>query len=120
LGLLAAGTDGSLSLCHRFTGTGVGNFGDVTNGIAQERLGEFITAAQRVNAACSECPARGICAGGCYHEAYVRSGDPLAPTFGHCDFVREWLAFGLDCFGDISAANPEFFTAKNMEQRNQR
>ena len=120
LGLLAAGTDGSLSLCHRFTGTGVGVFGDVNNGIAQERLGEFITAAQRVNAACSECPARGICAGGCYHEAYVRSGDPLTPTFGHCDFVREWLAFGLDCFGDISAANPEFFTAKNMEQRKQR
>lgn len=119
LGLLAAGTDGSLSLCHRFTGTGVGVFGDVTNGIALEQLGEFITAAQQVNAACSACPARGICAGGCYHEAYVRSGDPLMPTFAHCDFVREWLEFGLDCFGDISAANPDFFTSRNMEQRKQ-
>jgi uncharacterized protein len=120
LGLLAAGTDGTLSLCHRFTGTGFGVFGDVTNGIDLEKLGQFIGAAQIVHAACGECPARAICAGGCYHEAYIRSGDPLALTIEHCNFVREWLQFGLDCFGEISAANPEFFTSKNMEQRSQR
>ncbi|MHB8667119.1 MAG: quinohemoprotein amine dehydrogenase maturation protein [Burkholderiales bacterium] len=120
LGLLAAGTDGTLSLCHRFTGTDVGVFGDVTNGVDLEKLGRFIGAAQTLHAACGECPARAVCAGGCYHEAYVRTGDPLAPTFEHCDFVREWLQFGLDCFGEISAANPDFFTSKNMEQRSQR
>ena len=117
LGLLAAGTDGSLSLCHRFTGTGTASFGDVASGIDLEKLGAFIGAAQQTHAACRACPARGICAGGCYHEAYVRAGDPLAPTFAHCDFVREWLEFGLECFGEIAIANPGFFAAKNMEQR---
>ncbi|MDD5247436.1 MAG: quinohemoprotein amine dehydrogenase maturation protein [Rhodocyclaceae bacterium] len=117
LGLLAAGTDGSLSLCHRFTGTGAGSFGDVSRGIDLEKLGAFVVAAQEPHAACRACPARGICAGGCYHEAYVRTGDPLAPTFAHCDFVREWLEFGLACFGEIAIANPAFFAMKNMEQR---
>lgn len=120
LGLLAAGTDGSLSLCHRFTGTDFGGFGDVANGIDLEKLGRFFNSAQTTHAACAECPARGVCAGGCYHEAYVRSGDPLAPTLAHCDFVREWLQFGLDCFGQISAANPDFFSTRNMEQGSQR
>jgi uncharacterized protein len=117
LGLLAAGTDGSLSLCHRFTGTGTASFGDVVNGIDMKKLGAFVGAAQETHDACRSCPARGICAGGCYHEAYVRSGDPLAPTYDHCDFIREWLEFGLECYGEIAFANPDFFTAKNMDQR---
>lgn len=117
LGLLAAGTDGTLSLCHRFTGTGQGTFGDVASGVDMDKLARFVDAAQQTHDGCRECPARGICAGGCYHEAYVRGGDPLAPTFNHCDFVREWLQFGLECFGEVAIANPGFFTAKNMEPR---
>jgi uncharacterized protein len=117
LGLLAAGTDGTLSLCHRFTGTGTASFGDVASGVDMDKLAQFVGSAQQTHDACRQCPARGICAGGCYHEAYVRAGDPLAPTFNHCDFVREWLEFGLQCYGEIAIANPGFFTAKNMEQR---
>lgn len=112
VGLLAAGTDGSLSLCHRFTGTGVGSFGDVAGGIDQSGLSRFIDEAQTGRAECRTCSARSICAGGCYHEAYVQSADLLAPTFSHCDFVRAWLEFGLACYGEIAIANPGFFAAK--------
>ncbi|MBW7901355.1 MAG: quinohemoprotein amine dehydrogenase maturation protein [Rhodocyclaceae bacterium] len=117
VGLLAAGTDGSLSLCHRFTGTGVGSFGDVANGIDQNGLGHFLDRAQAAHPACDACHARSICAGGCYHEAYVHSGDPLAATFGHCEFVRAWLEFGLACYGEIAIANPGFFAAKFAERK---
>ncbi|MCM2252465.1 MAG: quinohemoprotein amine dehydrogenase maturation protein [Ramlibacter sp.] len=117
LGLLAAGADGTLSLCHRFTGTGTASFGDVTRGVDIDRLADFVGAAQHVHEACRGCRARGICAGGCYHEAYVHGGDPLAPTFEHCEFVREWLDFGLACYGEIAIANPGFFTAGNMQRR---
>lgn len=117
VGLLAAATDGTLSLCHRFTGTEVGSFGDVVNGIDQQGLGRFVDAAQAGHAACRECPARGICAGGCYHEAYVRGGDPLAPTFGQCEFVRAWLEFGLASYGEIAFANPGYFTAKFADRK---
>lgn len=116
LGLLAAGTDGTLSLCHRFTGTDAASFGDVAGGIDMAKLGAFVDAAQQTHEACRTCSARGICAGGCYHEAYVRGGDLLAPTFDHCEFVREWLEFGLECYGEIAAVNPGFFTARNVQQ----
>jgi uncharacterized protein len=112
VGLLAVGTGGDLALCHRFTGSAFGRFGDVEQGIDRAALGAFLQQAQASNLACRECRARSICAGGCYHEAYVRNGDPLSPTFAHCDFVREWLDFGIACFGEIVVANPDYFTAR--------
>jgi uncharacterized protein len=112
IGLLAVGTAGQLSLCHRFTGTAFKGFGDVDNGIARRPLAAFLQQAQELHPACRDCRARSICAGGCYHEAYVRNGNPLAPTFAHCDFVREWLDFGVECFGEIACANPGFFSRR--------
>lgn len=112
VGLLAVGTGGGLSLCHRFTGSDFGHFGDVEAGVDRAALSAFLQQAQDLHPACRECRARSICAGGCYHEAYVRNGNPLSPTFAHCDFVREWLDFGVECFGDIVIANPGFFSAR--------
>lgn len=117
VGLLAVSAEGQLALCHRFTGTSFPSFGDVNTGIAQKDLSAFLTEAQRLHPACQECSARSICAGGCYHEAYVRDGSALSPTFSHCDFVREWLDFGIECFGEIMRANPAFFTPNNKVQQ---
>lgn len=119
VGLLAVSTEGKLDLCHRFTGTAFPSFGDVNAGIAQHELTSFLTEAQRLHPACQGCSARSICAGGCYHEAYVRQGSALAPTFSHCDFIREWLDFGIECFGEIMRANPTFFNPQNKTQEPQ-
>ncbi|WP_025915930.1 quinohemoprotein amine dehydrogenase maturation protein [Herminiimonas sp. CN] len=116
VGLLAVSAEGQLALCHRFTGTSFPSFGDVNVGIAEKDLSAFLTEAQRLHPACQECSARSICAGGCYHEAYVREGSALSPTFSHCDFVREWLDFGIECFGEIMRANPGFFAVQNKAQ----
>lgn len=117
VGLLAVGTTGKVSLCHRFTGSDFQTFGDVENGVSRPELSAFLKEAQVGNSACSTCPARRICAGGCYHEAYTRSTDPMAPTFDHCDYVRDWLAFGLECYGEIVLANPGFFGAGSNVMR---
>ncbi|MFZ3288333.1 MAG: quinohemoprotein amine dehydrogenase maturation protein [Telluria sp.] len=119
IGLLAVSTEGKLALCHRFTGTAFPSFGDVNAGVAQQELSAFLSQAQRLHPACQQCSARSICAGGCYHEAYVRSGTALAPTFSHCDFIREWLDFGIERFGEIMRANPDFFTPQNKLQEPQ-
>jgi uncharacterized protein len=110
IGLLAVSVEGHLALCHRFTGTSFPSFGDVNVGIAQQELSAFLTEAQQRHPACQGCSARSICAGGCYHESYVRQGSALSPTFSHCDFIREWLDFGIECYGEIMLANPGFFT----------
>lgn len=117
IGLLAVSVEGQLALCHRFTGTAFPSFGDVNAGIAQQELSAFLTEAQTMHPACQKCSARSICAGGCYHESYVRHGDAMSPTFSHCDFVREWLDFGIECFGEIMRANPGFFTPNNKAQQ---
>jgi uncharacterized protein len=109
VGLLAVGASGKLSLCHRFTGGPTGHYGDLDQGIARPQLEQFLNEAQRGHIDCASCPARSICAGGCYHEAWQRNGDPLSPTFDHCDHIRSWLAFGLACYGEIMLANPDFF-----------
>lgn len=116
IGLLAVSAEGQLALCHRFTGTSFPSFGDVNAGIAQKELSAFLTDAQHLHPACQGCSARSICAGGCYHESYVRHSSALSPTFSHCDFIREWLDFGIECFGEIMRANPGFFTAQNKAQ----
>ena len=117
VGLLAVGASGRLSLCHRFTGGPSGGFGDLEHGIARDELKIFLAEAQRGHAACGTCSARSICAGGCYHEAWQRSGDPLAPTFSHCEHIRAWLAFGLACYGEIMLANPDFFRSPKSSWR---
>lgn len=117
VGLLAVGASGRLALCHRFTGGPAGGFGDLDQGIAHDDLKAFLGAAQRGHAACTACPARSICAGGCYHEAWLRSADPLAPTFDHCEHIRAWLAFGLACYGEIMLANPDFFRSPKSSRR---
>lgn len=117
IGLLAVSVEGKLALCHRFTGTDFPSFGDVNAGIAQKELSAFLTEAQTMHPACQKCSARSICAGGCYHESYVRHGDVMSPTFTHCDFIREWLDFGIECYGEIMRANPAFFTPNNKAQQ---
>lgn len=109
VGLLAVGANGRLALCHRFTGTMAGSFGDLAQGLARPELEQFLNAAQHGHAACQACAARSICAGGCYHEAWLKNGDPLSPTFAHCTAIRAWLDFGLACFGEIMFVNPDFF-----------
>ena len=116
VGLLAVSTEGQLALCHRFTGTSFPSFGDVNTGVAQEELSSFLTEAQQMHPVCQGCSARSICAGGCYHEAYVRQGNAQSPTFTHCDFIREWLDFGIECYGEIMRSNPGFFKPKNKVQ----
>ena len=113
IGLLAVGTEGQLALCHRFTGTDFPSFGNVNSGIAREELSSFLTEAQQLHPVCQACSARSICAGGCYHEAYISQGNAQSPTFSHCDFIREWLDFGIECYGEIMRANPAFFSKQN-------
>jgi uncharacterized protein len=110
LGLLAVDKSGALNLCHRFTGSNLPTFGNVVTGIATERLGAFLRkASDREGTDCANCRIRNICAGGCYHEAYARFGDPLHRTYHYCDLLRRWVDFGVRVFTEIMSRNPEFF-----------
>ena len=110
VGLLAVDKDGGLNLCHRFTGSDLPTFGNVATGIDSERLGAFLgKAADRSGTDCATCRIRNLCAGGCYHEAYSRFGDPLHRTYHYCDLLRSWVDFGVRIYSEIMSKNPDFF-----------
>ncbi|MGH8268421.1 MAG: quinohemoprotein amine dehydrogenase maturation protein [Steroidobacteraceae bacterium] len=110
VGLLAVDHQGGLNLCHRFTGSELPTFGDTEHGIATERLGAFLDrAADRSGTHCETCHIRNLCAGGCYHESYVRYGDPHHRTYHYCNLLRRWVDFGIRVYAEITARNPDFF-----------
>lgn len=117
VGLLAVDRQGGLNLCHRFTGSELPVFGNVESGIDGERLSEFLgRAADRTGTHCASCRIRNLCAGGCYHEAYARFGDPLHRTYHYCDLLRRWVDFGIGIYAEITARNPTFFR-RHIETR---
>ncbi len=112
IGLLAVDHQGGLNLCHRFTGSELPTFGSVQQGIASDRLGAFLErAADRSGTHCATCHIRNLCAGGCYHESWVRYGDPHHRTYHYCNLLRRWVDFGIRVYAEISARNPKFFSA---------
>lgn len=109
VGLLALDNSGDLNLCHRFTGSALPTFGNVVDGIAKDRLGGFLEAAADLSGKpCATCRIRKLCAGGCYHESYVRYTDPLSPTYLYCDLMREWVDFGMSVYIELLEKNPSF------------
>ncbi len=111
VGMLAVDKAGELNLCHRFTGSDLPTFGNVTDGIDGERLSAFLgRASDREGTHCATCRIRNLCAGGCYHESYVRYGDPHHRTYHYCDLLRRWVDFGIRVYTEITARNPSFFS----------
>lgn len=109
LGLLGVATDGDLGLCHRFVESGEFQMGTIDDGVDEEKRQAFLESGHIDNKTeCSTCFARPLCSGGCYHEAWVRHDDPVAPNLHYCDWIRSWTAMGLDCYGQIALANPSF------------
>lgn len=120
INMLGVGADGRLALCHRFVGSdhpGLPDCGDVATGVDRAALQRFVDdAVARAERECRGCRARSLCAGGCYHEAYARFGDPMRTTEHYCDHMREWVDLGLEIYAHIMAKNPGFL-AHRLEPR---
>jgi uncharacterized protein len=117
IGMLAVDGDGELNLCHRFTGSDLPTFGNVATGVDQAAISTFVERAiDREGTHCATCRIRNLCAGGCYHEAYARFGDPHHRTYHYCGLLRRWVDFGVRIFADIQHRNPQFF-ASHLEPR---
>lgn len=109
LGLLDVDGNGDVYLCHRFPGTEEHKYGNVKEGLDYDRLNDFINGAHVGNKpVCQTCWIRGICGGGCYHEAYTQFGDGALPNLHYCDFLREWTEYGIGVYIKLQEENPGF------------
>ena len=109
LGLLGVGTEGDISLCHRFVDSPVGKMGTVSGGIDRDARREFLKT-HHIGARydCSACWARPVCAGGCYHEAFIHTGNTSAANLHYCDWIRGWNDVCLQIYGEIATHNPGY------------
>ncbi|HLX45169.1 MAG TPA: quinohemoprotein amine dehydrogenase maturation protein [Bryobacteraceae bacterium] len=115
LGLLGVSTGGDIGLCHRFVDSPEGKMGHLNEGgIDHDARREFLTT-HHIGARydCHTCWARPVCAGGCYHEAFIHYGDTSAANLHYCDWIRGWNDLCLQIYGEISVRNPSFLNRFN-------
>lgn len=109
LGLFSISPDGRFYLCQRFTNDERFRMGDIRTGLDDRRIQQFReSAALSGKPVCRKCWARKICAGGCYHEALQREGDPVAPNLHYCEWIKAWIETGLTAYCRLSIENPDF------------
>jgi uncharacterized protein len=111
LGLLGVSTEGELGLCHRFVESDSHSVGSVQDGVDQAARTAFLEQAHVDNKTdCTQCFARPLCAGGCYHEAHVRYGEATRANVHYCEWIRGFVDLGLKSYGRIQAQNPAFLS----------
>jgi uncharacterized protein len=110
LGLLGVSTEGELGLCHRFVESKSHAVGNVRDGVDESVRQSFLRRGHVDSKTdCTQCFARPLCAGGCYHEAHVRFGDATHANVHACEWIRGWTDQGLRAYARIAAGNPAFF-----------
>jgi len=110
LGLLGVSPAGEISLCHRFVDSPDHKLGNIRAGIDEEKRKEFNQRTHlSAKAECHTCWVRGMCSGGCYHEAQVRYGDIGHANLHYCDWIRGWIDVCLHTYAEIAEKNPSFF-----------
>lgn len=111
LGLLGVSTEGELGLCHRFVESDSHSVGSVQEGIDQGARTAFLEKAHVDNKTdCTNCFAKPLCAGGCYHEAHVRYGEATRANVHYCEWIRGFVDLGLKSYGRIQAQNPAYLS----------
>jgi uncharacterized protein len=116
LGLLGVGPSGDISPCHRFVESDEHKLGDLTTGIDREKQRDFLSRGHiHAKYDCHSCWARPVCAGGCYHEAFVRYGETGHANLHYCDWIRGWTDLCLQIYGEIAVQNPGFL--RHFDQR---
>jgi uncharacterized protein len=108
-GLFSVSPRGELYACQRVTGESDFRMGSVFNGVDPERARAFRAAAHlNRKEACRECWLRMLCAGGCYHEAWVRQGSPFLANSHMCRWIERWIELGLEVYGRIFLTGPAY------------
>ncbi len=115
LGMLAVGTSGDIGACHRFVDAPVAQMGNVVrDGVDHAARRDFL-AQHHIGARpdCHSCWVRPVCAGGCYHEAFINHGHTAASLLKTCDHIRGWIDLCLRIYAEIGMANPKFLDRFN-------
>ncbi|GAB4265692.1 MAG: thioether cross-link-forming SCIFF peptide maturase [Deferrisomatales bacterium] len=104
LGYVGLDASGRFFPCHRLAGQDAFQIGDLDRGLDADRVRRCLEALTGSRGKrCRPCWARGLCAGGCHYENYLREQLlGLAPG-GSCRFIRRWLQTGIETYARVRA-----------------
>ncbi len=109
LALFAVDARGKLFICQRFAGDAPMSMGDIRQGLNPDRIQDFRRKAEINNKEiCTQCWLRTLCAGGCYHEAQVRTGDLLQPNEHYCQWIKQWTRIGMQAYTRLVSKTPDY------------
>jgi uncharacterized protein len=109
LGLMGVSTDGDVALCHRFAGSDDHKLGTVAGGVDKlVQIGFLEKHHIDHKTDCSQCWARPLCSGGCYHEAHTRYGDTARANLHYCEWIRGWTETCLKIYAELAVRNPRY------------
>ncbi|MBI4471798.1 MAG: quinohemoprotein amine dehydrogenase maturation protein [Acidobacteria bacterium] len=110
LALLGVSPSGDIALCHRFVDSADHKLGNIRTGVDEQKRQEFNERTHlSTKIECHTCWVRGLCSGGCYHEAQVRYGDIGHANLHYCDWIRGWIDVCLHAYAEIAEKSPSFF-----------
>ena len=117
LGLMGVSTDGDVALCHRFAGSDSHKLGTVRDGIDRLVQIDFLNKHHIADKTdCSQCWARPLCSGGCYHEAHTRYGDTAHANLHYCEWIRGWTDTCLKIYAELAVKNPRYLQQFDEEE----
>ena len=104
---LTVSVAGSFYLCHRFNEDESERVGNVSDGLAYEKLAEVSAFRAAAKAPCNTCWMREWCAGGCMHEHKSASGDKFAVDPRFCRLQALEMTEAMRVYTTILAQSPE-------------
>lgn len=115
LGLFAVSAEEKLYLCQRLIGNKAFCMGNLSDGFDTEAVKKFRKKAElNAKPECGLCEVRYICAGGCYHEALIREKKLTKANLHYCEWIKEWIKYGLKIYGKLILKNPDYLNKLSM------
>lgn len=98
---LSFDAEGNIYPCDSFVGNKDFLLGNIEQGIDNNKRERFFRASIFEREKCTQCWAKYICGGDCYHNSYLSNGDILQPDKIYCDLMKALIEQVLDMVNTI-------------------
>jgi len=96
---LCVSPEGRLYLCHRFAGQPEFEVGNVFDGIDRPAVDRLLAELSTVLDGCSDCWARFLCGGACFHDAHVARSDGEDPL--RCEVSKRLFELSMWMYASL-------------------
>jgi uncharacterized protein len=113
----AISSDGKYYPCHRFVGMNDFDFGDVDNGIDEEKIKKQLKSLDEHKKKCLKCFGKYICQRSCLRDIAKSGGKYIQHDEKYCEILKETVDDALISYYQILTNKPDFFNTKLIYEK---